>query len=509
MKPGEEFILTIQSLDEVSPDASRIESEKFTIISDPSDAPNRKELELASIVRGYIRQLADRDEQEDLPENIRLPQNLYIPHENIEGDEFAEDDEIQEFYVPNFSDYESRVDGERSPFYIRSNSNPNYQGDVKVFTRFLRSDRLFDISIDERVVQTPGALQEATACLNQAFSNLFRVIGQPFDLDGKKEIDILVSELPGGSRNAVARFNHLDRFATSEGREIQDSNHQKEILYLSTRLLQRISGRSTAGRICSTTAHELQHLINFDFKVLRHIPEEERSELASIRKYQLQKERLGMDEALSHLVEELSDGDQEVYRRVRHFMERSGSGSFSMESGFSNSKVRGANLALVYFALAQSGGKLDLKDPLTAKFLKDRIQSKDIGWSNLAAGLNWSAEKFLTQFYESLDTALYDPEAAAKLFPEPRRLDSGVTRGVRILDRNSSVREWKDAGPASIHPLATDLPLLSRAQTARLLPESFVRYRWLPPAVKPIRQKQKIEVQGGRKPYLVILTRVR
>jgi len=497
-KPGEEYILTVQSLEDVQ-DNETYGPRTIQTTADSSDRPSNAETQLKSEVLSEIR-------KRPLLPDFESPLETPASTNGLETQAF----EAESFHLHSNNEIFSHNDGDTARFAIRKSGDPNVTSFTKTFFKLDSIPELFNLYFDPDSVSNPDYLRMAMDCLSGVMPELMNVFGFPKSANPKDSVDLLVGTFTD-EPNVVGRFNRLDRYIKNDGHELAHHNKGKPILYLSPELLND-SRRDGPGRICSVSAHEFQHLMNYEYKVLRPIPEKERYDLASVLKYRREREFLGLDEGISHLVEELSGGDQRVYARLLDFLNSQSEGSFSLElnykSAADNSRARGANLALVYFALNQMGGGLDWPDPDTQKFLREVVTSSDIGYANLAKVIGSSTEKLFADFWANLDASLYSFEATKDLFPSEKVTDN-ITRGITIVDRDEPVEGWRQVGPASFHPLASDIPLLARAQAARLFPQSFARYRWIAPASKPTRPQNKIVLEGKAAPYLIVWSRVR
>jgi hypothetical protein len=504
VKAGEEFILTVQSLEE-TPSEGSIFPLRFEIASDPSEVLRPEEQEARRRLKQELFSKPEDPESSELPEAIDAARE--VSSENIE-DEMGE----RSFFVPNFSQFENRTGGEPNLFFLREATDPNQPALQSRFLRAVQVPRIFNLYFEPTQVAGPILLERSKDCLEKVITEMRAVIGGPLDLDNNPAIDILIASLPGGGGQTIGRFNYLDRFAINNGRPIPENNPRKEILYLSSQLLNS-PGRDGPSRVCSTSAHELQHLINFDWKVLSQIPQNDRADLGSMQRYRLRKERPGLDEGLSHLVEELSGEDQKVYLRAISFLQYQSSGTFALEISRrpigSNSKTRGANLALLYFALKKKNAQLRWNDPVTQQLLREWISSREVGYEKIGESLQLTKEELFAEFWSALDAALYDPQYAQEFLPAPESTSTGLTRGIRILSRDESFEAWMDRNPNEFHPLLAELPILGRSQRVQLYPESFSRFKFVAPSTPPSRPKNKIVVEGRDRPYLIVWSRVR
>jgi len=504
-KAGEEYILTVQSLEDVKADVD-YSPRSLRITADSSDRPANSEIELKSKVLSELRGRPFTNENGILSETQATTESNSISENAIA----THSRDFESFYIHPETEIETHNDGETARFAIRRSASPGIGALQKAFYQLDSIPGIFNLYFDPESVKNPDFLKSAMNCLSGAIPALVEVLGFPKSANGDEAVNLLVGSFTDEA-NVIGRFNRLDRYLKNEGKNLADSNQGKPILYLSPELL-KAPDRDGPGRICATSAHEFQHLMNYEYKVLRPIPEKERYDLASVIKYRRDREFLGLDEGISHLVEELSPGDQRVYGRLLDFLNNQSEGSFSLELNYKapdgNSRTRGANLALVYYALNRVGGKLDWPDKDTQKFLRELVTSPDIGYANLAKVAQISPEKLFADFWANLDSSLYSFEATKDFFPL-EQMSNGITRGITIIDRDESIDVWKRVGPASFHPLAADLPLLSRTQAARLFPQSFARYRWIAPTTKPVRPQNKIVFEGKAAPYLVVWSRVR
>ncbi len=506
MKPGQEYILTVQSLENVKADKD-YGPRTLRISADSSDRPAQTETELKSAVLSEIRKrpmLTEFESYEPTGTSNPAPESRDFDshHHNQSG-------HSENFTISRQTEIESHNDGETARFSLRTTAKQDASVLDKTLFRLDYIPNLFNLYFDPDSVSNPDYLAQAMECLSGVMPALVEVFGFPKSANGDQPINLLVA--PFSDSRVVGRFNRLDRYTKNDGKDLPGVNKGRPILYFSPDLL-NAPDRDGPSRICATSAHEFQHLMNYEYKVLRPIPENERYDLASVIKYRREREFLGLDEGIAHLVEELSGGDQRVYGRLLDFLNTQGEGSFSLELNYSaqdgNSRARGANLALVYYALNHVGGNLNWPDEDTQKFLREVVTSPEIGYVNLANVLKTTPEKLFADFWAKLDESLFSFEATQDLFPLAQITD-GITRGITVLDRDETIATWQRVGAASFHPLAADLPLLARAQAARLLPQSFVRYRWIAPASKPVRPQNKIVFEGDAGPYLVVWSRVR
>lgn len=496
--PQEEYLIFVQSFAEVDPTKElRL---RFRMSSNIASAsPPASEIELKKkLDRNWSRMWHQRD----LNESIPLPHNSYSVSRSL--------DWPSDFYIPSLDDYKSVFNGDKLPFYVRTDDNPLLKGNRREFSLIERLPNLADILLDEGYASHQNFVEKFEAeipCLEEVLSDFYEVLGRPIDLKPtKSEIEILISHLESSAGKTIGLFNKLDRFQTFRGKSIPDSNFG-EIIYLSPQISQ--------AKVCATVAHELQHLINFDAKVISRIPEDRRKALEAIEEFSLRSEHDGLNEAYSYLIEMLTGKYQNVFELAIQPAMRSPDGltyalELSSATAESNLKSRGLNTLFLLHAFHRAGGTWNWKDPQTQNFLKSIILSPHIGFENIAYFFQETKMMLFENFYRSWALSLYDSRSAREFLPPEAWSSSEVPLGIRILDRDAPVDEL-ELFPNSHHPLQTDLKLLSRSHSWVLQAEGVSIFRLIVPETLNSHQKEnlRLHIQGSQTPFGIFVVRVR
>lgn len=385
-----------------------------------------------------------------------------------------------DFYVPNPLDYMTRLDNQVLPLFVPRTSGDQRTGDRYTTEKMYSQPQLFDLRVANNVNRSPELTQQMMNlgnCVSNVLPQTLSLIGSPIDLDGKSEINLVVSNFQGAAnRQPLGLFFPGDRFQTYRGKALVDSNFG-ELIYLSP--------QPNVAKACSTVAHELQHMVNFDHKVLHQLPASARSDMVSQERYKLQAEELGLDEAYSHMVEMLSDQSNGVAQHIYNFMTNSHRSSFALEiptsDGSMNTRTRGANTLLLLFALKKAGGTLNAQDPVTQRFLRQLIQSPQRGFSNVAALLGMTENELLQDFFSHLLLSLFDRNMAQSFLPEvvleQISLFESIQKGIEITDRDTPINEISYS-PPKIHPYQFPIDDIKKVESLTVGAQSMHFYRF-------------------------------
>lgn len=492
LEPEQEYILVFLNLndfDQHGPSFSRLQ-----VNADWSSNPvSREEFEYRRVLENSRRHDLVNAE---LSESIGLPANLYFGTQNIDS----------ELYVPHFDDYLSLdADGEIRKLYVRQTDDVQLSGELKGFELLFNEPDQFDLLADEDLnAETKHKISEASHCLSETFEHLKPLLGEPLDLDNKKEINVAVARPQNLSDHVIGWVSQLDRFSLFGGREIPDSNLGENI-YVSPKLTRNPS------EICSTSAHEYLHLISFDHKVLRQIPEDRREDLQSISGLNLRPEKLGLEEASAQLIEELSGETQKVYLKIANFFSKISGSSFSLRSSGDNKganlRSRGLNQLLVYHALKLYGGSLDFDDPRTQNFIRDWVMSPGTGYEHLAKVVGMNKSQLLESFFKAFFRSLYSPEDFEQFFPEAHS-DNATSRGIGLTPRDTHPQEYALLDQNIFHPLSIPLDQLRLSQSTALPPGGISVYRMTVPETREAtRQRLYIKSPNSQVQFFAIRVR--
>lgn len=499
-----EYVLSILSLDDLkNPDD--LSPTDFKILSSLSSDPiSAEEQKLRNELRGIKPKTSNPSISSG---NVQLPNGFRFK---------TVDESHPEFYIPDLRHYEGKKeDGSTDPryFYVRDNTDYNKAGrryEIQPAVLEGSGYRVYDAANLQQQNQTgfysTQSLGERLAPLKDCYDNklnrAFNILGKPIPVDGYDGLRILLARIQSSAGISLGAFNFLDRFETLKGEAILDSNFS-EILYIKP-------DASTFDQ-CSTTIHEYQHLINFDQKILKNIPEKDRSDLDSIRKYKLRREQYGLDEGYSHTFEYLFTADPISLDQVKNFLENPSLATRALDYPSNKyqevSISRGFNTLIIFYALAKAGGQLHQSDAVSTKVLSDLIHSRFTGLQNVANYFDEEPDQFMTEFITGLSVSLFDPDQQSKFLPAPKEVDDKYF-GLQISDETDSQSKISEI---QFNPLRTNLPLLSRASSFVLPPQGLNLYRLIAPkdGIAARERTRKIEVQNKSTPFLFIWTRVR
>ncbi len=391
----------------------------------------------------------------------------------------------QNFYVPVTSDYRIKVSDELASFFIPSMSDPNLSGKKNSFKPWppKESFQIFyhpetfpksTMTLADRNNNFRQSLKELESCLDKTIPQLLEIMGNPLDLDGEKPIRFLLSRLKSENQmEALGIFSERDRFEV-DGKTLLGDSNRSEIIYLNE--------NQNAATACTTAAHELQHLVSFDYKVLRQIPDGRRHDMAEVGARHLVSEERGLNEGYSHIVELLSGPAQNVDYEIYSFLQDANGTSFALEpvfyDGQENIETRGLNTLLLYYVIRRAGGRLDLSDPTTRHLLTSLIQSPLTGLKNIAQYFQISVSDLRKDFIKGLVLSLFHAEHQTNFLPPLE--ESDYKRGIRFMDRNEKPNP-EEIHSRSIHPLQVDSPLLTSPISDSITSQSLHLYRYIVP----------------------------
>ena len=411
------------------------------------------------------------------------------------------------FYIPNPLDYMSRRDDQLFPIWVPKTNGERRTGDRHSAQKKFNLPSVFDLMVSDNVYQTDAFSAQMSvfnSCASTVIPQTISMLGSPLNLDGKSEINVVVTNFQSGSdRQPLGLFFPVDRFRTYRGQELIDSNYG-EVVYLSP--------QPNAFKACSTAAHELQHMINFDHKVLHQIPESERSDLASQERRGLRSEELGLDEAYSHLVELLTDQISTSNGHIYNFLTNAHRSSFALEIPTGDvtmtSRTRGANTLLLMYALNRVGGTLNREDPITQQFLRTLISSPDRGIGNIAKYLNTTEDALIQDFFTQLVRSLYSTSAAQDFLPAviTQQISPFESRskGVKFVDRSNSINDVQYR-PPYIHPYQVPIESIKRIESTTVAAQSMHFYRFK--ANGPLPSDSSIRVSTRGRPFSLFIVK--
>ncbi len=420
---------------------------------------------------------------------------------------------ITDVYVPNPADYVTQKDGLYIPVYVQPPSGERLKGKKSTFQLFSSTSPFFEIIYDPALSNSAyqglfqTSMNQFQTCLSQVIPKTIDLLGHPLDTDGQSEIKIAVTNFSGVlGANTLGLFSTVDRFEKMNGQPLQDSNHS-EILF--------VAPPSNASVSCSTAgAHELQHLISFDRKVLSKIPANKRNDMSEINRRGLKPEFLGLNEGYSHLIEELSGETQEVGKHVYSFWTHPNLVSFDLHTSYSNNagntRSRGLNTLLLYYVLARAGGQLFLNDINTRQALTTLIGSPDIGYENISKYLGLTRAKLFEGFFGHMMLSLFNFSNAQTFIPAaqqgPNFQGSTVTRGLYIMDRARPLTEIPYHWPY-VHPYQFDLPTLSTSEFLNFPAGGVIFRRFNVPST--LTANSQVDLGAGGKKFSAYVVRIR
>ena len=431
--------------------------------------------------------------------------NFQIFPENIGTD--------TDIYIPFPGDYHLRLDNKVLPLYVSSPTGTRRSGQTLQFSTYSPGSNLFSLLYPPALSESSSNgmnfqtfLQKLNSCTQQKLPQILNTLGSPFDLDGKPQLNIVVTNFQGsiGART-LGMFSAIDRFEKDGDEPLIDSNYG-EYVYLAP--------SSNPSTSCATMIHETQHQISYDRKVLAEIPASKRNDMRQKSKYDLLPEELGLDEGYSHIFEELSGESQRVSEHIYNFFIRSNLSSFSLETSFSdyigNSRSRGLNTLFLYYVIKRAGGRLDYSDSVTIQTLTQLITNPKIGFPNIADHFGVTEQELMEGFFRGLLYSLFDSSAAANFLPAletSTNIDGQqVSRGFKILDRNSSTEDLPYA-PPSVHPFQFTLNPLGPSDNFSVPAQGLVFYRYIVPST--ISSDAEVEFNMGGREISAYVVRVR
>jgi len=502
VKPGEEYIVIARS--QMKPEGTKIIRHDFSFqTSTPSAPVAREEAENIRRILGAQRGLPSVS-QNDTGVPIQTPRSsASLPNQNITGDSV-------EFFIPNPSDYVSQLDGKVIPYYVQSPDTRPMSGRTKNLEEYAVVPNLFRMLVDPAYLSSSSTTSgfriyadKLKDCLTQVMPRTMDWIGHPEDVDGVPEINMSISDFTGAQADrTLGLFSSRDRFRREGSRALLDSNFSESI-YLAPSM--------DASRSCSTSAHELQHMVSFDRKVLSRLSARDRDNIKKAT--DIPGEYLGLNEAYSHLVEELSMESQGVSEHIYNFWTSPSGSSFALESVFSdykgNSRSRGLNLLLLYFAIKKAGGRLSPDDTVTKTLIANLINSQKIGFENIAEQLGIDESQFLEDFFRQLALSLFDAQAARDFIPaleSGRNLENqAVSLGFQINERSSDISRIRYSPPFG-HPYQFELLPLQNSSNMNLPAQGLVFMRYIVP--DQLDEKAKVKFRAGGKAFSLFLVRI-
>jgi hypothetical protein len=492
IKPGEDYLLVVMSR-ESTRRVNRLQHSLLIQSTQPSAPLPREERNLIDLV---------------LRQQGTMMNGFNSRWSNVVASPRFNEDPL-DFYVPNPLDYMTRLDNQLLPIFVPRTSGDRRTGDRYSMEKVYSQPQAFDLMVANNVNRGSEFSQQMTNlgnCVSNVLPKTIALIGSPIDLDGKSEINLVVSNFQSGAnRQPLGLFFPGDRFQTYRGRPLEDSNFG-ELIYLSP--------QPNVAKACSTVAHELQHMVNFDHKVLHRLPSSTRSDMVSQERHKLEAEELGLDEAYSHLVELLSDQSNGVGQHIYNFLTNAHRSSFALEiptsDGSMNTRTRGANTLLLLFALKRAGGSLSAQDPVTQRFLRQLIQSPQRGLSNVASLLDMNENELLQDFFSHLLQSLFDRNTAQSFLPEvvseQISLFENIQKGVEITDRSVPISEISYS-PPRIHPYQLPIDDIKKVESLSVGAQSMHFYRFRSDSKLSANDSIRISSRGSPFSVFVIKSR--
>lgn len=488
LSEGEEYILTIVSRQKVDSTETRKAALSMQSSFRSNDVPAEETQLRTQLASLYPTQSFDNS----ISRNIPSPSNFQFPNFQI--------GESNTFYIPNLDDYESLVDGETRPFWVRDNTDPNLRGSrTELVTA---AEKIGDYKIHAR---QPESFTPEQQCLDEYLPAVYNILGRPTSVNGDQGLDILSINIPSSTQASnggkiLGAFNYLDRFLTYLGRPIPDSNYGQYIYVHPDR---------HGDDFCMTLIHEYQHFKNTDYKVIDPLPSDRRSELQSILDFDLHRDDSGMDEGKSHLFEALFFPHQITRTQNFAFLKYPNQSTRALEyaqSSLSDERItRGYNTLLTLYGLARKGGRLHYSDPTAQNYVRRIVSNKSIGVASLAEEFGESESEYLAGFFTTLFSSFYNSSVQNRLFPDPIEVE-GQRFGYQIVARSET---GYDPNRFEFHPLESYLPLLQKNTRTSMKPEEISITRVIVPSESSSDKDSKIKIEMQKMPYLVLLTRVR
>lgn len=408
-------------------------------------------------------------------------------------------------YIPNPLDYATILDNKIIPAHIPAADRQATGRNTKMNLAASYSD-LFTISYDD-VFQNFGSstlIQNLNTCLQRVLSEQVGVLGRPISIDGNSAVNIWLTNFQGAlGGKTLGLFSPIDRFFTRNGQTLTDSN-RSQILY--------VAPTQNEGWACATTAHEYQHLRNFDAKILSQVSANRRSDMNSMEG--LREEDLGINEGLSHIFENLSKESNQVDEHVYKFFTHPHMSSFALEgtysNNFGNTRSRGLNTLFLYHAIKLAGGSLNITDQATRNFLNRVVLSPKTGFENIAEVLGMSESDLLKDFFTKLIYSLYNQNIATQFVPPVEMTLTPaairVTRGIEIIERGSPIQNIAYMRP-KLHPYQFDMKTLSLSDDNIMPSQGVGFYKFITPS--NLRPDSEISFSTDGKNFSVFVVRVR
>lgn len=470
IKEGEEYVIIFHS--QANTEAFDEFQHSLFIQSSVASAP------LSPQEKRFRDKIAEHLKEKNPTFSAPVDHSILPPRPSFQGPALNVDP-FRPFYIPEPNDYISRFAEKTVPFYLRSVSSQPLSGRTISFELFPQNSSSFHLYVNPQAGLSAETLTRLSSCLSQIIPQTLAFLGPLLDQDGDSAIKVLVSPFEGRmGGNTLGFFSSIDRFKTYGGSPLPDSNHG-EIIYLSSAFMNEPS------RACSTTAHELQHLINFDAKVLSQLSSQERNDMKASEN--IRPEHLSLDEAYAHVAEELSEEEQKVSEHIYNFLTNPNQTSFALETAwdnlYSNSRTRGLATLFLYYVIRKSGGTLNANDPSTQNTLNKLIQSPRSGFQNVAQFLGMTEQKLLEDFFTKITLWIFQRETT--FVPSLEKSEQlNKTRGIELMNATAPLQEIPFRPPI-VHPYQINIPLLSRSENHSLPGQGIAFFRLIVPSEKP------------------------
>lgn len=333
-------------------------------------------------------------------------------------------------------------------------------------------------------------LEKLNQCLKFVMPQVYSYLGAPpVSLNSKnpnigdRRTVIALTDLRSKDGSGSAGFfAQRDIFNREGERPIENSNRGEFIT---------LSKQSDYSNICSTAAHEFQHLINALYKLVMPLAPQARGDREASIAAGYQPEHSGIDEGLAHIFEEFSGERHSVPFFVNRFLTQVNGTPLPValtgNDAELNKRSRGLNVLIQYYAIRLAGGRLNTSDAKTRDYLASRIKSPKIGFQNIADYFNQTESEFFRGFFVHLARVARGLEPASEFIP-PMEGSVGRSSGIHILDYGRSLSDFA-SDITTIHPAQIEIPLIGNITTASVPAQSVGLFRYIVP--------ESVRSQGG------------
>jgi hypothetical protein len=411
-------------------------------------------------------------------------------------------------YVPHPGDYVTKSNNRSIPLYVHNPQATNLSGKQTRALEYQKVAGVFSLLHENQISPTMNDFPRLTQCLQQEIPQVYSILGRPISVNGSPELKVLMTSFPGGQANRTAGlFSPVDRFLTHGGNPLADSNFD-QIVY--------IGPTSDPSRACSTSVHELIHLLAHDYKVLARLPADRRTDRKAALDAGLEGDDYGPEEAIAHVFEDLTGESSHVSAHLYNLWVNPSFATFSLEAAFdnyySNARSRGLNLLLLYYVLKRAGAELNLNNAALRSTMKAIIQSPNKGYANWAQAIGISEDELMKDFFGQWAMSLYSESHAQAFMPavieETDSLGRPARRGLEIMSRASDLSQI-DFRPPVVHPHQVRIPLMSGQETVQTPSGGIGIYRVIVPSSLRTGERMTLSITAEGKSFRAHLVRVR